>query len=72
MAGLVSVPRRTWRAFLRGRQSRNLYRAAYDEALLSRRVEEVRRELGLERPLAAATARDVAAFAAAEIGRAHV
>ena len=48
VAGLLACPRRTWRAFLRGRSSRNLYRGvAYDAALLGRRVGEVRRELGL-------------------------
>jgi hypothetical protein len=30
VGGLITIPRRTWRAFLRGRQSRNLYRTAYD------------------------------------------
>ena len=59
VAGLFSTPRRTWRAFLRGRQSRNLYRSAYDDALLSRRVDEMRRELRLDQPLAPATAADV-------------
>jgi hypothetical protein len=61
-AGAVSMPRRTWRAFLRGRQSRNLYGARYDDALLGRRVAEVRRELGLEAALAPARAADVAWF----------
>ena len=67
VGGLLVIPRRTWRAFLRGRQSRNLYRATYDDALLSRRVADVRRELGLEAPLAPARASDVAWFAAASL-----
>jgi hypothetical protein len=63
VGGLFACGRRTWRAFVRGRQSRNLYRARYDEALLARRVDEVRRELGLDRaPLAPATLGDLAVF----------
>jgi hypothetical protein len=67
VGGLFVIPRRTWRAFLRGRQSRNLYRARYDEALLSRRVSEVRRELKLDEPLGAASTGDVAWFALASL-----
>jgi hypothetical protein len=47
-AGMVIAPRRTLRAFVRGRHSRNLYRHRFDDALLSRTVGDVRRELGLE------------------------
>jgi hypothetical protein len=65
VAGALSIPRRTFAAFLRGRRTRNLYRAAYDEALLGRRVDEVRRELGLESPPGPARAADVALFALA-------
>jgi hypothetical protein len=65
VGGLFVIPRRTWRAFLRGRQSRNLYRSTYDDALLSRRVGDVRRELGLDAPLGPARASDVVWFAAA-------
>ena len=63
--GLLVAPRRTWRAWVRGRQSRNLYRVAYDQALLDRRVADVRRELGLESPPGPARAADVALFALA-------
>jgi hypothetical protein len=66
-AGLLLIPRRTFCAFVRGRQSRNLYGAAYDEALLGRRVAEVRRDLGLEAPHRPARAVDVALFAAAMV-----
>jgi hypothetical protein len=65
--GLFAAPRRTWRAFLRGRQSRNLYRSRYDEALLQRRVAEVRRELALDQPPAAARASDAVWFALATL-----
>lgn len=47
-AGMVLAPRRTLRAFVRGRHSSNLYRRRFDDALLSRTVGETRRELGLE------------------------
>ena len=59
VGGLLIAPRRTWRAWLRGRQSRNLYRTPYDEQLLGRRVADVRRELGLDAPPAPARAADV-------------
>ena len=66
--GLASDPAATWRAFLRGRRTRNLYRAAYDEALLAARVGEVRARLGLDaassRSAGPATSWDRAAFAA--------
>ncbi len=63
--GLFLIPRRTFAAFVRGRRSRNLYRAAYDDALLGRRVGELRRELGLDEPTARGRASDVAWFALA-------
>jgi hypothetical protein len=46
--GLVLFPRATYRAFVRGRHSRNLYGDVWDEAILKRRVGEVRRGLGLD------------------------
>ena len=45
--GLVIAPRRTLRAFARGRTTRNLYRMEFDEAVLERTVGELRAELGL-------------------------
>jgi hypothetical protein len=66
VGGLIACPRRTWRAFVRGRHSRNLYRGAtYDGALLGRRVDEVRRELGLDGAVPAGRAGDAAALALA-------
>jgi hypothetical protein len=44
---LVGAPTRVFRAFVRGRRSRNLYGETYDETLLQKTVEEVRGELGL-------------------------
>lgn len=56
-------PRRIYRAFLRGRHSRNLYGTRYDEALLGRTVAELREELGLDSDPRAATPADRRAFA---------
>jgi hypothetical protein len=63
---LLVAPRRTFRAFLRGRRARNLYRTEYGEGLLARTVDDVRRELGLDRDPASLTATlgDVAAYVA--------
>jgi len=61
--GILFAPGDLWRAFVRGRRSRNLYRATFDEALLDRRLGDVRRELGLADPPGAAGLGDVLAFA---------
>src|SRR5262249_4540044 len=45
--GLLRAPGPSWRAFLRGRRTRNLYGARFDEALLAARVGDVRARLGL-------------------------
>jgi hypothetical protein len=51
--GLVIAPRRTWRAFMRGRRSGNLYgQRSFDESLLDRTVGELRREVGIAPPSA--------------------
>lgn len=62
--GLVINPRGVYRAFVRGRHSRNLFAREWDERFLSRTVGEVRRSLGLDGGPRRATARDKAAFAA--------
>jgi hypothetical protein len=62
--GLATDAGATFRAFVRGRRTRNLYGLAYDEALLAARVGEVRARLGLDAAPGAATAADRAAFAA--------
>lgn len=57
--GLVIAPRAVWRAFARGRRTRNLYREPWSEALLDEPVDGLRARLGLDdaappaRPLAA-------------------
>ena len=64
--GLVVNPRGAFRAFVRGRRCRNLFGETFDDALLARRVGEMRRELLLDGESAAsgakASARDVVAF----------
>ena len=45
--GLAIAPRRTLRAWQRGRASRTLYRGAFDPALLDLTVTELRRRLAL-------------------------
>jgi len=67
VGGLFAAPRRTFAAFVRGRHSRNLYRAAYDDALLRRRVADVRHELGLDASPPPARAADVGWFALAAL-----
>jgi hypothetical protein len=48
--GIVLAPRALWRAFVRGRRSRNLYRGEWNEALLDRTVGELRRDLAVDEP----------------------
>lgn len=63
--GLGLAPRRTYRAFVRGRHSRNLYREGWSDELLAMSVGTLRRRMELA-PIDApvkATWRDRAAFA---------
>jgi hypothetical protein len=60
--GVVIAPLRTWRAFLRGRHSANLYPGVFTEDLLDRVVGEMRRELALDAPIPAASFADRVAF----------
>ncbi|HEY9402763.1 MAG TPA: hypothetical protein VIQ24_08705 [Pyrinomonadaceae bacterium] len=46
--GLWINPRGVYRAFIRGRRTRNLYRTTFSDELLARRVGDVRRELELD------------------------
>jgi len=61
--GLAIAPRATFRAFVRGRRSGNLYRETIDEALLARPVGDLTRALRLDQPVGVAAPGDVAAFA---------
>ena len=60
--GLVINPRGVYRAFMRGRQSRNLYYGDVYDELLGRKVGDVRRELSLDKVLTSPTPRDRKAF----------
>lgn len=57
------APRRIFRAFVRGRHTRNLYGEAFDDALLASSVGAVRARLGLAGAEPVATPADRAAFA---------
>jgi len=65
LAGVFYSPRRTWRAWVRGRRCRNLYAVGFSDALLERRVDELQRELHLDRPAPQATLGCAASFALA-------
>jgi hypothetical protein len=61
---LAGAPGAVWRAFVRGRHTWNLYRTAYDDALLDARLGAVRARLALEaEPAPRATLGDRVAFA---------
>jgi hypothetical protein len=60
--GWVVAPRRTWRAWVRGRHSKSLYREGWREALLSERVADMRARLELDRPAPAPTLADAASY----------
>ena len=57
------APRRVYRAFVRGRHSRNLYGGEYTDELLATGIEEARKQAGLSDSVPAATGRDKLAFA---------
>ncbi|WP_438007121.1 hypothetical protein WME89_52845 [Sorangium sp. So ce321] len=65
-AGLLSAPRRTVRAFLRGRRSESLYGRPF-EALLDRTVGELRREMRVDSPSSSPAAIDVLWLALASL-----
>ena len=60
--GLVVFPRSVYRAFMRGRRSKNLYFTEWDEVILKRRVGEMRQALKLDGKSFAPTIEDKAAF----------
>lgn len=63
MMGLLLQPKAVFRAFVRGRRTRNLYDARFDDALLDDRVDGVRARLGLDHGDLDATTGDHLAFA---------
>ncbi|HEY8558887.1 MAG TPA: hypothetical protein VIL74_00685 [Pyrinomonadaceae bacterium] len=60
--GLVINPKGVYKAFLRGRQSANLYHVPFDDELLSANIGVLRRRLKLDEPLRPATFSDNAVF----------
>jgi hypothetical protein len=60
--GLIINPRRTYRAFIRGRQSANLFRTEFSDELLSQNVGEYRRRLRLHVEPVPPSPRDRLAF----------
>ncbi|WP_437755933.1 hypothetical protein [Sorangium sp. So ce1389] len=65
-AGLLSAPRRTVRAFLRGRRSESLYGRPF-EALLDSTVGELRREMRVDSPSSSPAAIDALWLALASL-----
>ena len=63
LMGWVVNPGATWRAWVRGRHSRNLYPEGLSEAVLRETVTGLRARLGLDRPAPAATLGDRASYA---------
>jgi hypothetical protein len=61
--GLLLAPRRTYRAFVRGRHAHTLYRAGWRDSLLSLTVSQLRTHLNLD-TIPTPTWRDRFAFAA--------
>ncbi|MBS1914037.1 MAG: hypothetical protein JST22_18765 [Bacteroidetes bacterium] len=62
--GMAIAPRRTYRAFIRGRSSGNLYTVPFDDALLCATVGSLRARLGLDRSPAAIHPGSIASFIA--------
>jgi hypothetical protein len=62
--GLGIAPSAIYRAFLRGRRTRNLYTGQFEDSLLSKLVGSTRRELQLDRPLGPPVRGDRIAFVA--------
>jgi hypothetical protein len=61
--GLLIAPRRTYRAFIRGRHSRNLYPTVFREAMLEERVGSMRDELSIASETPRGTTTDQMMFA---------
>ncbi|HUS30094.1 MAG TPA: hypothetical protein VMZ53_16420 [Kofleriaceae bacterium] len=62
--GLVTNPRKIFRAFVRGRHSRNLYREGFRDSLLDLSVAELRKRVGTDTATPVATGQDKLAFVA--------
>lgn len=64
--GVLTMPRRTFAAFVRGRRSRSLYGEQIEE-LLAMRVGEVRQKMGVSDESASSSGADRALFGAASL-----
>jgi hypothetical protein len=64
LSGMFLSPRRVFRAFVRGRNTHNLYGRTFEDALLDARVGDMRADLGLSRDVPAGTAADLVRFVA--------
>jgi hypothetical protein len=60
--GLFVNPRGAYRAFMRGRRTRNLFDRSFSDEMLTELVGEYRHNLRLEKPDRAPTASDISAF----------
>jgi hypothetical protein len=60
--GLAINPRGVYRAFVRGRHTRNLYRTNFSDELLARTVGDMRRELDLDKEIVEPSPADRKAF----------
>ena len=61
--GMVLAPRRTFRAFVRGRHTRtNFYVGEYDPGVLDKGFEQVKTDIGLPDEVPKATGKDLLAF----------
>ncbi len=60
--GLVIAPRAVYRAFVRGRHTKNLYREEFNDELLSSTVRDLRQRLHLAASIPTPTMRDHLAF----------
>jgi hypothetical protein len=61
--GWLVNPRATWRAWVRGRHSKNLYREGLSEGVLRETVAALRTRLELDRPVPAPAFADYASYA---------
>ncbi len=60
--GLLACPARSLRAFAGGRKSRNLYGIEYNDELLSKKIGDLRKTLGVQSQAANISAGDFAAY----------
>lgn len=67
LGGILTYPKRTFRAFIRGRHTKNFYGQEY-EPLLGLSVQDARAKLATDRPVPSATFGDVAMFGLACVG----